>query len=270
MDLGAFLVVAGLLIVTPGQDMALVTRTAVAHGRGAALMTAAGIGTGLLAWAAASVLGLTTLLQTSPVGFALVKLAGAAYLVYLGARILLSLRGTPGGGATATKVQATERSGAATEIPHPVEGPGATSGTSQPAGGARSDELARTEAIATGESRGAGGRGTTIAASVGGANGVGSPFGQGLLCNLLNPKIAVFFTSFIPQFVTPGPSAALQSALLAGTFIALGLLWLTLCALVASRIGAMLRRRRVRLVLDLVTGLVLVGFGLRLALDWLS
>ena len=151
-----FLAVAGLLVVTPSPDMALVTRNALGRGRRAALLTALGIETGLLVWTGASVLGLAALLAASAFAFTAVKLAGAAYLVYLGLRTLLSLRGS------ATTAPSSR--------PSPAE--------------------------------------ATIAE--------GSPFQQGLLSNLLNPTIAVFFTSLIPQFVMPGPSATLESLALAG------------------------------------------------------
>jgi threonine/homoserine/homoserine lactone efflux protein len=157
---------------------------------------------GLLAWTAASVIGLVALLATSSAAFTVVKLAGAAYLVYLGIRTLLSLR-TP-----------------------------------------RAEESPPRSAIA-----------------------MGSPFRQGLLTNLLNPKIAVLFTSLIPQFVSPGPSATLQSLFLAGVFSTIGLAWLVSYALLASAAAGWLRRPRVKRVLNAVTGVVLVGLGVRLATE---
>lgn len=96
---------------------------------------------------------------------------------------------------------------------------------------------------------------------------MGSPFRQGLLTNLLNPKIAVLFTSLIPQFVSPGPTATLQSILLAGVFIALGLMWIVTYAIVASAAAGWLRRPTFRRVLSAVTGVVLVGLGVRLAIE---
>ena len=174
MSLLAFIAVAIVIIVTPGPDMALITRNALVHGRRAALFTALGIMVGLMVWTAASVVGLVALLATSAVAFTVVKLAGAGYLVYLGIRTVLSLRDSPSG-VSATPSAAPK----------------------------------------------------------------GSPFRQGLLTNLLNPKIAVLFTSLIPQFVSPGPSATLESVLLAAIFATLGLVWLTTYALVASAAAAM-------------------------------
>lgn len=202
-SLPAFIAIAVLLVVTPGPDMALVTRNALAHGRGAALMTALGIMLGLAAWTAASVLGLAALLATSTLAFTVVKLAGAAYLVYLGIRTLLGLRHTAPETASVTS------------------------------------EMRSTAA----------------------------PFREGLLSNLLNPKIAVFFTSLIPQFVSPGPSATLESVVLAAIFAGIGLTWLSAYAVMASAAAGWLRRPRVKRTLDAVTGIVLVGFGVRLATE---
>jgi threonine/homoserine/homoserine lactone efflux protein len=87
---------------------------------------------------------------------------------------------------------------------------------------------------------------------------------QGLLSNLGNPKMALFFTSLLPQFT--GPDAPLRSLLGLGfLFCALTLAWLSGYALLLARAGGVLRRPRVRRVLDAVTGAALVAFGIRLA-----
>jgi threonine/homoserine/homoserine lactone efflux protein len=92
-----------------------------------------------------------------------------------------------------------------------------------------------------------------------------TPFRQGLLSNLLNPKIALVFTTLIPQFVRPGEAVALQTLLLAAIFICMGLIWLTSYALLVARLGALLKRPGVRRLLNAITGTVLTAFGLRLA-----
>jgi threonine/homoserine/homoserine lactone efflux protein len=90
---------------------------------------------------------------------------------------------------------------------------------------------------------------------------------QGLLSNLANPKIAVFFTSFLPQFV-PGPHPAFAALLSLGfLFCAMTLLWLTVYGTLVARAGDVLRRSRIRRALEAVTGTVLLGFGLRLATE---
>ena len=197
-----FMAVAVLIILTPGPDMALITRNALVGGRRAALFTGLGITVGLLVWTAASVIGLVAVLTASAVAFTAVKLAGAVYLVYLGVRTLLSLR-----------------EASADEAPAPA------------------------------------------------ARAIGSPFRQGLLTNLLNPKIAVLFTSLIPQFVEPGASATYQSLLLATVFVSLGLVWLVSYALLATAFADTLRRPAFRWALGAITGVVLIALGLRLATE---
>jgi threonine/homoserine/homoserine lactone efflux protein len=106
------------------------------------------------------------------------------------------------------------------------------------------------------------------AGAVGGRrNGNVKALRQGLLSDLGNPKIAVFFTSFLPQFIH-GHSETFASLLtLGGIFVALTLAWLAAYAVVVGRASAVLRRPRVRSALDRFTGVVLIAFGIRLALE---
>jgi threonine/homoserine/homoserine lactone efflux protein len=90
---------------------------------------------------------------------------------------------------------------------------------------------------------------------------------QGLLSDLGNPKIAVFFTSFLPQFVHGGGSPFLPLLLLGGTFAALTLAWLAAYGVAIGRGTALLQRPAVRRALDRFTGIVLLGFGVRLAFE---
>jgi threonine/homoserine/homoserine lactone efflux protein len=198
----AFIPAAALLVITPGPDMALITKNALTRGKRAALMTAFGIESGLLVWTGASVLGIVAVLRSSTVAFTILKFVGAAYLVYLGVTAFLSLRA------------AAKSSGPA---PAPVK------------------------ALS------------------------GSPFRQGLLSNVFNPKIVVFFTSFIPQFVTPGPAAVAQSVGYAAIFMVMGMVWLVSYALFAANISTFLRKRRVNQAMTVATGCVLTGFGVALA-----
>jgi threonine/homoserine/homoserine lactone efflux protein len=198
-DLVAFIGVVAVIVVLPGPDMALVLQNGLTRGRRAAVETAIGINAGLLVWAVAAALGVAALLHASGPAFTLLKLAGAAYLVWLGLRALgAAWRDTPDA---------------------PVE-------------------RRRT-----------------------------SPFRQGLLSNLLNPKIALVFTTLIPQFVDPGRPAAAQTLLLAAIFIAMGLVWLTTYALLVAKVGSLLRRSAVRRALNAVTGTVLTALGVRLAFE---
>ncbi len=195
-----FLVVAVVVVITPGVDMALVTKNALVHGRRQALATAFGINLGITVWTVAAALGVAAAVQASAEAFAVIKFAGALYLVYLGAQALRAARHAHG------------------ETP-----------------------------------------------LVGSQLGTAGAFRQGLVSNLLNPKIAVFFTSLLPQFVEHGTLTALL--VLGALFNALGVIWLTSYALLASHGRAFLQRPRVRRVLDYVSGVVLVGLGLRLALE---
>jgi threonine/homoserine/homoserine lactone efflux protein len=86
-----------------------------------------------------------------------------------------------------------------------------------------------------------------------------------LVSNIGNPKIAVFFSSLLPQFVG-GDAASFASLLALGLlFCALGLIWLTSYALVLDRADAYLRRSAVRRIIEAVTGCALIGLALRLA-----
>ena len=203
MELLPFLAVAVVVVVTPGVDMALVTRNALVHGRQSALATALGINLGIAFWSVAAALGLAAVVATSGEAFTAVKLAGAAYLIYLGVQALRSSRGHSGDRL-------------------PVE----------PAAPPRR-----------------------------------AAFRQGLVSNLLNPKIAVFFTSLLPQFVGTDGATAAQLLFLGGLFNVMGIAWLSACALVVTRAREVLGRRRVRAAIDRISGIVLIGLGVRLVLD---
>ncbi len=199
----AFVVVAALLIVTPGPDMALVARNALAGGGRAGAFTALGVGLGILGWAAAAALGVANLLDRSAVAFAILKVAGAAYLVLLGVRALI------GGGSAA------------------------------------SDDAAAADG------RRIGGR---------------QALRQGAFGNLLNPKAGVIFVSILPQFVAPGDSALRLLAMLVA-FEVMIVAWLIgygalIGRLARSRLGAAVRR-----LLERATGVVLIGLGVRLAVE---
>jgi threonine/homoserine/homoserine lactone efflux protein len=92
-------------------------------------------------------------------------------------------------------------------------------------------------------------------------------FRQGVISNLANPKVGIFFTSLLPQFVSPHGSALLQMLLLGGTFIAFNVAWMCSYALAAVRLSDVLSRARVKATIDRFTGLILVGVGLRLAIE---
>lgn len=201
MDLLPFLLVSAVVALTPGVDMAVVSQQVLLHGRRAGLGAVAGIALGSGLQATAAVLGLSALLAASAPALATVKLLGAAYLVWLGARALL----TAGRAA-------------------PPDAPAAAAP-----------------------------RGRSVRA--------------GLLANLLNPKITLFYVAFLPQFVDPGAGATARTALLAAVFLGLGTAWLVLFTALLGRLRPLLARAVVRRRIERVTGAVLVGLGIRLAVD---
>ena len=89
---------------------------------------------------------------------------------------------------------------------------------------------------------------------------------MGITSNLLNPKVIVFYVSFVPQFVEPGPGAAARTAFLAATFITLAVLWWILYILLIDRLNPWLTRPRVRVAIERLTGLVFILFAVKLAL----
>jgi threonine/homoserine/homoserine lactone efflux protein len=91
-------------------------------------------------------------------------------------------------------------------------------------------------------------------------------FRQGLASNLANPKIGVFFTSLLPQFIG-GHSVLVPFLLYGGVFVAITLAWLSAYAVAAAKASALLQRPRVKAALDRLTGLVLIAIGVRLATE---
>lgn len=205
--LPAFFAVSAAIIVTPGQDTALTLRNTLAGGRRGGVFTALGVAAGQAVWTLAASAGVVALVSLSSTAFAIVRFAGAAYLVFLGARALL----------------AAWRGGAEREAASE---------------GAPPSRLAPAAA-----------------------------FRQGLLSNLANPKMVVFFTSLLPQFIARDDARFAALLLLGAMFCTMTLLWLALIAATIARAGAVLRHAGVRRALEGAMGAVLVAFGLRLALD---
>ena len=204
-DLAGFLVLSIIVIVTPGPDTALTIRNTLLGGRASGIATAAGVAFGQAAWAVATRAGVVALLVAAEPAFVALKLAGAAYLVFLGAQAL----------GTALRPDRTRQTAAAT--PHTAR--------LHPASALR----------------------------------------QGVVSNLTNPKMAVFFPSLLPQFVSPGATSFVALLALGLIFCLMTLSWLTLYALVIARAGDVLRRAGVRRIIEGVSGAVLVAFGIRVA-----
>lgn len=201
INLLLFLPAAIALIIAPGPDSLYVLARGIGQGRRAGVISALGTCTGLLVHTTAAALGLAVLLQTSAVAYLVVKFAGAAYLLYLGVRTLLTKQSFS-----------------------------VTAATIRPSGARM--------------------------------------YVQGVLTNVLNPKVALFFVAFLPQFVDQrGGAVALQMLTLGLLFAGLGLLYLLLVATLSGSLGQFLQRRpawanRLRWV----TGSVMIGLGLRLAI----
>ncbi|HEY2655500.1 MAG TPA: LysE family translocator [Solirubrobacteraceae bacterium] len=92
-------------------------------------------------------------------------------------------------------------------------------------------------------------------------------FRQGFLSDLANPKIGIFFTSLLPQFVDPGHPVLLPFLALGAVFVLMTVVWLSAYCLIAARAAATLQRPRVRAAMDRFTGVVLIALGLRLAIE---
>jgi threonine/homoserine/homoserine lactone efflux protein len=203
-DLWLFVLSGLLLNVTPGPDTLYIVGRSTTQGWRAGAVAALGIGTGILVHICAAALGLSAILAASATAFAVVKIIGAAYLVYVG----ISLIRSAGSPQTATVAPGT---------------------------------------------RPANMRGIFL---------------QGFFTNVLNPKVALFFLAFLPQFVLPdAPSKPLAFLFLGSIFDVNGTVWNLLVAWSTARISGrlsasvMLKRWFSRCV-----GGIFVFVGVRLAL----
>ena len=206
-NLALFVAASLVVIVAPGPDNIYVLTRGIAQGRKVALASAWGMCSGLLFHTTLAAVGLSAILARSAGALSLVKYIGAAYLVYLGIRALLS----------------------------------------------REEFSPSAEKIFTVKLR--------------------NFFLQGLTMNLLNPKVAVFFMAFFPQFVSPSVgtagSAALRLVALGLVFALLSVVIFSAIALFSGVVGDRLSRNpRFATALQWSTAFVLVGLGVRLALSW--
>src|SRR5690348_6749200 len=199
---GAFLLACLALNLTPGLDTFYILARSGREGRAVGFAAALGINAGCVVHTAAAVLGVSAILMTSALAFTLLKYLGAAYLVWIGVRMLLS--------------RATARS------------PTTTRG-----------------------------------------QGMGAAFRQGMLTNVLNPKVALFYLAFLPQFVVPQAGHPQWALLVLGaSFIGTGLSWSLVLALLGGHIyRLLLTRPSLGRWMDRFCGTVLLGFGLRLAIQ---
>jgi RhtB (resistance to homoserine/threonine) family protein len=94
-----------------------------------------------------------------------------------------------------------------------------------------------------------------------------SSFKQGFLTNLLNPKIAVFFLTFLPQFVNPGSHTIIPFLILGITYIVLTVVWYLFYIYLLNQISAFMKKPKTQKVIEGITGTILIGFGIKLALE---
>ena len=106
---------------------------------------------------------------------------------------------------------------------------------------------------------------TPVSASGATRHSGAGPFLQGFLTNLLNPKVAIFYLTFLPQFISQGEPVLKKSFFLAAIHIVLGFVWLTAYAWFVDRLGAVLTRPRVKAWLERTVGALLIALGVRLA-----
>jgi threonine/homoserine/homoserine lactone efflux protein len=196
-----FIATAIVLVLTPGQDTFFILGRSLASGRSAGVAAALGITAGSIIHTFLAALGLSALLAASPHAFMAVKLAGAAYLLYIGVRALLSR----GGGVPGAEARANDTRWSA--------------------------------------------------------------FRQGILSNLLNPKVALFFLALMPQFISAGSTHKVGAFLVLGlTFVTLGVAWCLALAVGAAFLrSAFLRRPSLAGVLNKIAGAMFIALGLRLA-----
>ena len=192
-----YIAAASLLTVTPGLDTALVLRTVATRGSRQAALAGVGIAAGCFGWALLVALGLGALLAASQLAYTVLRWMGAAYLVWMGYRMLRYPR------RSLIAAHSDERQGGA--------------------------------------------------------------FTTGLLTNLLNPKVGVFYVSFLPQFVPQGLPAAPYMLLLGAIHAILGVIWFG-CLIAATRpLTRVLQRPRVVESCNRLTGGMFVAFGVGLA-----
>jgi threonine/homoserine/homoserine lactone efflux protein len=199
--LGLYVAASLALIATPGQDMMYVISRSLAQGRAAGLASAAGVCLGILVHTALAALGVGALLGASPALFLVLRLGGAAYLAWLGLRMLLVL--------------------------------------SRAALPGRSAERAPLASLVR----------------------------QGMLSNVMNPKIILFFVAFLPQFVDPASAHPTRDlAFLGSLYAAMALPVKSAVGLAAGTLSERLRRTPTALAwMHRTSGAILVVLGARIA-----
>ena len=208
----ALFVVAGLVLnLTPGPDVLYIVTNALRSGARAGMVAALGITAGCFVHILAAAMGVSALMAASATAFTLLKWAGAAYLVWVGLRMLLTRAPLPG-------------------------------------------TLIAINSIA-------------VSAHQESAKTLKRVFFQGFWTNALNPKVALFFLAFVPQFIAPGEQHKALAFLLLGLLFNFNALcvnigWAAVAAWMAGRMASVQRALH---GLERAAGLMFIGFGLKLA-----
>lgn len=223
-----FIAIAAILTITPGADTMLVVRNVLARGQRAGFLTTIGICSGLFFHATLSALGLSIILVRSATVFEVVKIVGACYLIFLGGRSLWQ----------ALHAHVGTTPGIKRAIHKAYSPPDCVPFSASPLSSPDIQKAGKWRSVR-----------------------------EGFLSNVLNPKVAVFYLAFLPQFINPGDFVLGKSLLLAGIHFVLGIVWLSLVTIFLGRMRALLIRPAVQRGLEAVTGAILIGFGVRLVLE---
>ncbi len=224
----AWTALAAVVALSPGPDTLLVAGNAARRGHGAGLKTAAGVAAGGVFYALLCGFGFMSVLVASKPLYLAVKIAGAAYLAVIGAQMLWR----------------------ALDL-HPLGEVRPKAGKGAEARGLREPPTPASRVLLP--------RGEDLLFS--------SPFRQGLLTNVLNPKVAVFYMAALPQFAGQGADAPLKGVLLIAIHCAIGGAWLSVVAMGAGRAGAAFRSSAAMRWLEGLAGIFLLGVAGRLAVE---
>jgi threonine/homoserine/homoserine lactone efflux protein len=232
--LGLFVVAGLLLNLTPGPDVLYILTHAVKSGWRTGAVAAAGITAGCFVHIAAAALGVSALMAASSTAFTALKWLGAAYLVYVGWS-MLDVRGM----IRSRKTGMSEPDSAMPSAGQSTES-GAMNVIAPPAYSIRGSDL----------------------------NHLKTVFLKGFWTNALNPKVALFFLAFLPQFIAPGAASTTGAFLMLGLIFNFNGFWVNLAyaaagAAVSQRFAALQSGMR---WLERVAGALFMGFGLKLAL----
>lgn len=204
INFGAFLIAGIILNLTPGTDTMYILGRSISQGKKAGILSALGIASGALVHCVFAALGLSLILAKSAMAFEIVKYAGAAYLIFLGIKMLIS--------KSDSEFKLTEDKG---QISY---------------------------------------RKIYI---------------SGIFTNVLNPKVALFFLAFLPQFIDPNyAQSSLPFLILGLTFVFTGTIWCLTLAFFASRLSDIIRQNyKIKKWLDKITGGIFIVLGIKLALS---